>query len=318
MKTLECDELIQQAVSAEAETDEIEFKDRFETDLTQSWCEIVKDIVAIANSGGGVVVFGLDDQGKPAGEDISEILTLDPAHIVDKVDKYTGVQFANFRLIELEKEGHRIAALRIFGSAIPMIFLRPGTYPVSDRKQRSAFSRGTVYFRHGAKSEPGNQADLRQVIEKRINTRRELWLANIRKVVEAPSGSQLVVVPPDESRSKGAAEIPIRVVTEDKAALKYRKISPDVTHPYRQTEVLEEVSGRLGEEKQINRYDIQAVTAVHNVRENANFCHVPRYSSPQYSTAYVDWIIEQYEKSDTDFFEECRDRYYELRYRDSG
>ena len=42
----------------------------FDPAATQDWCEVVKDIVAMANSGGGYVVFGVNDDGNfgPATE----------------------------------------------------------------------------------------------------------------------------------------------------------------------------------------------------------------------------------------------------------
>ncbi len=41
-----------------------------------------------------------------------------------------------------------------------MVFTRNGTDVTIKGKQKPAFVQGTVYFRHGAKSEPGNRDDL--------------------------------------------------------------------------------------------------------------------------------------------------------------
>ena len=47
--------LIEKAKAAKRESKYIEFKVSFDIDSTQDWCEIIKDIVAIANSGGGII-----------------------------------------------------------------------------------------------------------------------------------------------------------------------------------------------------------------------------------------------------------------------
>jgi predicted HTH transcriptional regulator len=136
------DDLTSEALNAEGETGEVEFKETFDTSSTGAWCEIIKDIVAIANSGGGVIVFGLDDDGNPSGEDIQDVSDLDPAKISDKITKYTDVQFSEFRLYERKVEGEDVVALRIERSNIPMVFTSPGNYPVGDGRQKTTFSSG--------------------------------------------------------------------------------------------------------------------------------------------------------------------------------
>jgi len=87
--------------------------------------------------------------------------------------KYTGVQFDGFSLIEAQRNGLPVAVLAIGESASTMAFERVGTYPLADGKQRTAFSQGTVYVRHGAKSEPATTEDLRRIIERRIQAVRK-------------------------------------------------------------------------------------------------------------------------------------------------
>ena len=77
----------------------------FDPASPKDWCEIVKDIVAMANLGGGVFVFGANDDGTPAGENLYNILALDSARITDKIAKYTGEQSADFEIHKLERQG---------------------------------------------------------------------------------------------------------------------------------------------------------------------------------------------------------------------
>ncbi len=66
---------LQLAVSSDRETAAVEFKSAFDVHSNREWCELLKDVVAIANSGGGVIVIGLDDHGAPSNIDIAHSLT---------------------------------------------------------------------------------------------------------------------------------------------------------------------------------------------------------------------------------------------------
>lgn len=50
-----------------------------------AWCELVKDIVACANSGGGVLVFGVNNDSSVCGGDLSAVKEMDPATITSKI-----------------------------------------------------------------------------------------------------------------------------------------------------------------------------------------------------------------------------------------
>lgn len=52
--------LLEKALSAKRESKHIEFKHSFDPTSMGEWCEVINDIVAIANSGGGIIVFGLE------------------------------------------------------------------------------------------------------------------------------------------------------------------------------------------------------------------------------------------------------------------
>lgn len=51
---------LDEAAAASAETDAMDFKAVFEAAVPGAWCELVKDMVAIGNSGGGAIVIGVD------------------------------------------------------------------------------------------------------------------------------------------------------------------------------------------------------------------------------------------------------------------
>jgi len=77
--------------------------------------------------------------------------------------------------------------------------------------------------------------------------------------------------------------------------------NPDTTHPYRQKDVIAAVNPRITAPHAINSYDLLCVRKVHNIEPKAEFYYKSKFASPQYSGAFVDWIVEQFEKN-PDFF----------------
>lgn len=210
--------LIEKALNARRESKNVEFKESFDPNISRDWCEIIKDIVAIANSGGGVILLGVDNAGRPCGADLKAVSQIDPADISNKISKYTGLVDLEFEIFEKIKEKHNLVAFLIQPVSIPIVFRKPGTYDVGSGKQRSAFGVGTVYFRHGAKSEPGTSDDIRKVIEKKLDIIRKSWVRGVRKVVKAPHGTQIVSLHPSHKIEGPTHSITtVRVVKDPKA-----------------------------------------------------------------------------------------------------
>src|SRR6266852_4578105 len=186
---------IKKALAATRESKHVEFKRGFDPMSPSEWCEIIKDIVAVANSGGGVVVFGLDSTGRPTGESVEHIAREDPADIINKLARYIGTPSFEIESLELKKRGSGLHALLVSGASIPHVFQKPGTYDIGGGKQKTAFVVGTISFRHGAKSEYGNSDDLRGVVERELKVVRKAWVKGVRQVVQAPVDSEIVAVP---------------------------------------------------------------------------------------------------------------------------
>jgi hypothetical protein len=301
---------IERAQLAKRESGKLDFKERFDPGVRAEWPELLKDFVAMANSGGGLIVIGVCNNGSVSEADVSPVLSLDPAKITDKVEKYTGVHFAEFDIQPIERDGQSVALIEI-GAAqdAPIVFTQVGTYmPVGETQQKTAFSKGTVYVRHGAKSEPATTADLRRFLDRRIAQLREQWLDRVRQVIEAPEGALVAMVETTESEIDGTPTT-IRL-TDDPAAPTYGKLSPDQTHPYRQKELLEEINARLPAGVTVNTHDMLSVRRVHDIREatHPQFAHEPRFASRQYSKAFAEWLLDQF-KRDATFFRRAKDEY---------
>lgn len=300
--------MIDRALLAKRESKAVDFKRSFDPESTGEWCELIKDLVAMANSGGGWVVVGVEDTGAigPPGA-AGPLLALDPSRITDKVARYTGVQFEEFGIAEGVRDGQPVGVIEVGAAPRPLVFEKPGTYPVADNKQKTAFSVGTLYVRHGAKSEPATTLDVTRMLEKAIQVVRKEWMAGVRRVVNAPAGSQVKVLPPSVRQSQDPDAAPIRI-TNNLNAPEYRLVEPDATHPFRQKELIAEINRKLPPETRVNQFDIQAVRHVYSIESEPRYYYKGRFATAQYSPEFRDWIVDEYQ-ADSTFFSRTRDEF---------
>lgn len=308
-------QLLERASTAQRESKYLDFKSHFDAS-PGAWCELIKDIVACANSGGGVLVFGANSDGSAAGTDVSHLLQLDTADITDKMARYTGVQFSDIELVEILRTGGRAVAMLISETEVPLVFVKPGTYAVDNSKQRTAFSQGTVYFRHGAKSEPGNREDLIAWRDRSLEKVRASWLGNIKKVVAAPADHAVTVVSSPTGAGHGGSGVGgatgaiMARVSAEPGALSIVPQNAEEIWPYRQKDLLREINKELPSSAQVNGHDMLCInTALNVLNDHPEFAYKPhRLASPQYSQQYAEWIVAQYRR-DKQFFRKHRVAY---------
>lgn len=84
------EDILAVALEATRESRSIEFKDRCNSETPGEWIELLKDLVAISNSGGGVILVGVSDDGSTSGWNTQELLTIDQADLVNVSSKYVG------------------------------------------------------------------------------------------------------------------------------------------------------------------------------------------------------------------------------------
>ena len=300
------------ARQAKRESKYIDFKESFDPREKGEWCELLKDLVAMANSGGGLIIVGLDNKGRHSGKSVKPVQDLDPATITDKFLRYTGENFDGVNVQRATRGGRPIALMTVEESNSPLVFIKPGTYASPSGGQSRAFSQGAVYVRHGATSEPATGLDLRVVLDRKVALARDAWLGNMRKVVEAGPDALVAVYRPT---SGDTGDQPQRIqLTSDPDAAVYGRLNPDTSHPHRQTDAVKEVNRKLPRGVKINAHDILSVRRTHGTDANPLFFHQPRFGSPQYSDQFIAWIVEEFSR-DEDFFANARAHYASLRTR---
>lgn len=75
------------ALGRTAETNDVDFKATFNSASSRDWLELIKDIAAFANSGGGYILVGVNDDGTPSGHDVSDLLAVDSADLANRLHK---------------------------------------------------------------------------------------------------------------------------------------------------------------------------------------------------------------------------------------
>lgn len=300
--TISKKEFIELASNSNDESDLLDFKREFAPEKKAAfWAETVKDLVSFANTRGGIIVFGILDDGSDSEIDCSKLFEFDDASLIDQVRKYTGSNFTGMSVVVVTRGGKEFPAILVETVETPLVFTKVGTYEVQDGKQKTAFSLGTIYFRHGSKSEPCTQADIENVIKRRLNETRDEWLGNIRKVVEADPGAAVIVANPHSAQ--GAVQI-----TSDPTAPLIRIPKLSDGFPYKQSEVISQLNDRLNVEPILNTHDIQAIKLFEEIDEESrpDLMSKPHAnSSPQYSKAFVDLIFDR-RSTNEKYLLECR------------
>ena len=310
--------LLERAENAERESKYLDFKSAFDVESTPQWCEVIKDIISFANSGGGIIIFGVNDDGSTADIDTSRIYKLDPADITNKIEAYTGLQFSDIEIVEIERGGNLRAAFLIGNADIPIVFTRPGADVLVKGKQRPAFAKGTVYFRHGAKSEPGTREDLSAWLERAIERARTNWVKGIRKVVEAPPGHTITVVSSPPVKKNGSPESEGMAISAEisatPGAVRIVPRNAEELWPHRQKDLLARINKEISSSPPINGHDILCINSYLGILKNhPEFAYKPhRLASPQYSDKYANWIVEQF-RQDPKFFKRMREEYNKKR-----
>lgn len=130
--------------------------------------ELIKTIVAMANTRGGVIVIrklqGIDEG------------LMDSARLDDLVNRYIQPSIEN--IISKIDDKKRVEIKIECSSRRPHIFITNGYY--KDKKgEKTAFYPGQIYMRHSSKTEPANAEDVHDIIRVLVSS----WLGELAKSI---------------------------------------------------------------------------------------------------------------------------------------
>lgn len=157
--------------------------------------DLVKNLIAMANAGGGQIVYGRNETNTP-GVDQSACTTLDSARIADLIERYTSpAPFQVSHNIEDLGSGRFVVILTIDAATYPIVMSRTGDWKgMNSGKDKSLFLVGDIWTRHSTKTERVNYEDLRQWFERVRQEERERLLSRITSLVNLPEGAEIQVV----------------------------------------------------------------------------------------------------------------------------
>lgn len=258
----------------------------FDPASDRDWCELVRDIAAVANSGGGRIDVGA---------------ALDKREVVRRLHLHIDDAFSDITIRPTDSSAAAASEILVGPATFPLGFSAAGVCGSSSHllERVELFPAGTFYFRHGERSEPGTSADMRAFFERLLRRVRRRWLRGIRRVLYAPIEQAAKRTP-----KRAPANLqPVRIVTDPEAPALHPQ---DVDHlyPWRQKDLLRELNSRLGR-RMLTTYDIQAVRRQHRLDERPEFIFNLPGAGRRYSPATADWIMEQF-NGDPEFFHQAR------------
>ena len=173
----------------------VERKLTLNLDHAKDRVRLIKEVVAMANSGGGVIVIGADDDGTEIGlpEDLAN--HFDPARIGDLLDRFLRPDRLEIKLRHrVLPTGKVVVEVKVPPVADPpLVLCRPGNYE-KDGNQEALFPAQTVFVRRNTRAEPARREDYRQWRNEAIERARAEIIERLAMVVEAPSDARVRVV----------------------------------------------------------------------------------------------------------------------------
>ncbi len=125
---------------------------------------LVKDIVALANSGGGELIFGRDEVST-VGLSPDVVKQMDSAKLLDLVEKFVQKGLIHIRHDVQQLEGEKaLLTITVEPADYPLVMKKDGTW-AGMGGARPLFHRGDIWVRHGSKTERLAQSDMRRFLD---------------------------------------------------------------------------------------------------------------------------------------------------------
>mgnify|MGYP006281516809 CR=1 FL=1 len=153
-------ELRQVLKDFDSEFQDLDYKEEY-IDKTQ----LAKHIMAMMNSGGGVIVFGVTDNGEPKG--LEE--TKDESELQAQLNKYLPEEIeGKYYILTYNYEETEWGKLQGKSCQIILIEYDKSVLPVVNQSDAKALREGDIYTRNKSSSERATYHQVQQIIEERI------------------------------------------------------------------------------------------------------------------------------------------------------
>lgn len=187
------------AVLAESATEE--HKQGFDGS-TRAKVQLVKELIAMANSNGGSVVYGVNDTGIAVGVDSETIRRLDQSRLGGYLSSYVGDQRVELEVNSEIVNGARVVRIRVaLCTSPPIVMEADGTCP-NGARQETLFRAGTALVRDHTSARPARRADFVRWIAAAEKRGERAAYDLMRLVAERPPGTIVQFAVPESPSAR--------------------------------------------------------------------------------------------------------------------
>jgi hypothetical protein len=198
----------------------VELKESFQDD-TEGWLKLERQLVGIGNSGGGIVIFGIDRRGNRVGLPNSLTAAFDPANLMQKLQRHASTASVPTAYVEVMQYGKRYGTLFIGPTVHITVFDKVGNVQGATGRSKAIFQQGVVYVRGEGTTREARQSDLDLLINERVRDGLTAFLARIERVAELPAATELLARSPGSDRGyvlvSGGQGVPVTIAENDDA-----------------------------------------------------------------------------------------------------
>jgi hypothetical protein len=179
-------------VGSRVEHDRLDFKQGFNcTDA--AWLDLIRHVAAMANSGGGVLFFGIADDGSRIGLSKSLLDVFDPTKIANRIRKFSSGPQVRISYFEVTYYRKLFGSLWVYAGSRLLVFDKTIQYPGANKV---ALQQGVIYVRRQTATEPATQADVNAALDRIVNRNVRAFIARIDHVASLPASTELIARPP--------------------------------------------------------------------------------------------------------------------------
>lgn len=187
-----------------AESAHVERRRSCDLDDSHDRLVLVREVVALLNSGGGTIVIGVKKNGDVVGIPVRMAARLELRTIEEIVNGYIRPDQVELVVNVAETENdHRLVEIGVRGVPDPpVVVAQAGTHTDSAGRQQEVFGAQSVFVRRNNRTELARREDhLRWRAEAIDNVRREIR-ERLTLVVDAPMEAKVRIVTKDEVRDE--------------------------------------------------------------------------------------------------------------------
>jgi len=160
----------------------LDCKETFNPDSNKDWLKIAKDIYGFANTSGGYLVFGKEDEtweNKSLPEDVAATLS-NPDNIHKKINRHIEPNISNVTSVRIDAPARMVIIHIPEAVDCTHVVTRNATLKDGD-KDKTLLREGEVYVRHSGGTSLIRPEDLERMIDKRVDRQVRKIFENLSK-----------------------------------------------------------------------------------------------------------------------------------------